>query len=141
MNGARQCGFSLLEVLVAFTILALSLGVVMQILSTSLSSATVSGESAKAASLAQSLLAATGIETRLVAGSVSGVHGSSFRWQIDVEPFQAPDAQVPLGTPIPPAALEAWQVSVNVATLETQGTPSRTVTLTTLKSQAIQPPQ
>ena len=83
----RQRGFSLLEILVAFSILALSLGVLMQIFSGSLRNADVTRDQAQAVALAQSLLASAGVETTLAPGESAGVLDDKFRWLLRVSPF------------------------------------------------------
>ena len=57
----RQAGFSLLEVLVAFAILALSLGVLLQIFSRAMSTTAVSGSYSRAAAMAEARLAEVGV--------------------------------------------------------------------------------
>ena len=63
MNLDKQSGFSLLEVLVAFSIFAVSLGILFQIYSKGAHSARLSDEYATAIVIAQSKLDAIGIET------------------------------------------------------------------------------
>ena len=137
----RQRGFSLLEVLVAFTILALSLGVLMQIFSGSLRNADITREQAEATALAQSLLAGIGVETPMAAGESSGVHADQFRWRIQIAPFQEPPRAGQTEAIAPIATLDLWQVMVSVAW--GGGAPpasERTVTLATLRVQAPPPP-
>jgi len=59
----RQMGFSLLEVLVAFSILAVSLGILFQIYSKGAYSARLADEYANAVTIAQSRLSNVGIES------------------------------------------------------------------------------
>ena len=59
----RQMGFSLLEVLVAFSILAVSLGILFQIYSKGAYSARLADEYANAVIIAQSRLSNVGIES------------------------------------------------------------------------------
>ena len=56
----RQSGFSLLEVLVAFSILALALGVLLQSFSTGMRGVTQSGLYSRATLLAESIFARAG---------------------------------------------------------------------------------
>ena len=86
--GRRQKGFSLLEVLVAFSILALSMGVLMQIFSGGLHNVELSGHHVKAVAIARSLLARLGSETPVLAGEQSGEFGDPerpaelYNWQM-----------------------------------------------------------
>ena len=59
----RQAGFSLLEVLVAFSIFSVSLGIIFQIYSKGAQSARLADDYANAVMIAQSRLATIGIET------------------------------------------------------------------------------
>jgi general secretion pathway protein I len=61
-----QCGFTLVEVLVAFTVATLLLGVLYQIFSGGLRAASVAAEYSNAILLAESALEAVGVEERLV---------------------------------------------------------------------------
>jgi len=63
MMTKQQMGFSLLEVLVAFSILAVSLGILFQIYSKGAYSARLADEYANAVTIAQSRLSNVGIES------------------------------------------------------------------------------
>ena len=83
----QQRGFSLLEILVAFTILAISVGVILNIFSSGVQAAFLAEEYTIAVQKAESLLAEVGVETDLQdAGSQSGGQGEKFQWQVDVSP-------------------------------------------------------
>jgi general secretion pathway protein I len=79
-------GFSLLEVLVAFAILALSLGVLYQIFSSAAQRATLLQEYNRAVLLGETKLARIGVEEALVAGSRTGEFDERYRWTSLVEP-------------------------------------------------------
>ena len=132
---ARQRGFSLLEILVAFSILALALGVLMQIFSGSLRNADVTRDQAQGVALAQSLLASAGVETTLVPGESTGVLDDKFRWLLRVSPFvqePRPGETAAVRTPVP---LDLWEVAVRVAWGGDSRVPERALTLTTLRVQ------
>lgn len=109
----RQAGFSLLEILVAFSVLALSLGVLLNIFSTALRGVGIGEEYSKAALLMDSRLAALGSEIPLESGSQSGSEGDGegqeYRWLITISPFGEVDQFQALGE------LELFQVDVEVA--------------------------
>lgn len=135
---ARQRGFSLLEILVAFSILALSLGVLMQIFSGSLRNADVTRDQAQAVALAQSLLASAGVEATLVPGESTGALDEKFRWLLRVSPFvQEPRPGETVRSPLP---LELWEVAVRVAWGGDSRLPERALTLTTLRVQPVTTP-
>ncbi|MCZ6804303.1 MAG: prepilin-type N-terminal cleavage/methylation domain-containing protein [Proteobacteria bacterium] len=76
----RQGGFSLIEVLVAFSIFALSLGVIFQIYSTGARSTMLSDEYTRAIIIAQSKLASIGIEEMPDIGEYTGVENDKYQW-------------------------------------------------------------
>lgn len=82
-------GFTLLEVIVAFAILALSLGVVYQLFGQSMKAADLSGQYAEATIVAQSLLAEVGISMPLEAGTRHG-RIDTYQWQVIIRPLEAP---------------------------------------------------
>lgn len=126
-----QRGFSLLEVLVAFSILALSLGVLMRIFSADLNNANQSHDQARALAIAQSLLAATGVETRLSPGETTGRHDEHFEWSVSVIPFEYGTGS---GRSIP-VPVSLWEISVRVAWGDNPRTGKRSVSLVTLRTQ------
>lgn len=118
-------GFSLLEVIVAFSILSLSLGVLMQIFSGSLNNATVARDQTEATLVAQSLLAVAGVDSELMPGEARGRHGERFYWQLLAEPVEVHLADQP--------ARELWTVRAKVVWGGTHGEKERSVVLTTLR--------
>lgn len=86
-------GFTLLEVLVAFTILALSLGAVFQVWSIGLRSTSQAESRALAVLLLESKLAGIGIEEPLESGEQAGEFDNGFRWHASVEPYEAEGAE------------------------------------------------
>lgn len=131
----KQRGFSLLEILVAFSILALSLGVLMQIFSGSLRNADVTRDQAQAVALAQSLLALTGMEATLTAGQSAGVLDEKFRWLLRVNPFVQEPRTGETEAVRAPLLLDLWEVTVRVAWGGDSRLPERALTLTTLRVQ------
>ena len=83
----RQGGFSLLEVLVAFAILSVSLGVLLQVFGTGLRNTALAEDYTLAVLRAESLLAAIGRETPLAAGVSQGRIDGKFSWRSTVEPY------------------------------------------------------
>jgi general secretion pathway protein I len=83
-----QAGFSLLEVLVAFSILALSLGVLMQIFSGAMRNAVLSDQYSQATLLAQSKLSSVGSEEPLRDGETQGSFENGMRWRVTVTPYE-----------------------------------------------------
>lgn len=104
MRFHRQCGFTLIEVVIAFALLAVGLGVALQIAVGSLRQARNAAEFTEAALYAQSLLDTVGVGERLEEGGDSGRFGERYAWQLDVAPYEVP-GDVPLDPASAPVAL------------------------------------
>lgn len=84
----RQRGYSLLEVIVAFALLALALTLLLGSLSGAARQVNDADLRSRATLHAQSLLAATGIEAPLQVGHAQGDwEDGRFRWDLQVEPY------------------------------------------------------
>lgn len=92
-HAGAQSGFSLLEVLVAFAVLAVSLGVLMQIFSRSTVTTITMSQYSRAVALAESRLAAVGSAIPLKEGSSSGAPEDGFAWELGIVPIQLGDSQ------------------------------------------------
>ncbi|MCK4493628.1 MAG: type II secretion system protein [Methylococcales bacterium] len=122
-----QQGFSLLEILVAFSILAFSLGIVLKIFSSSLRTATVAEDYTLAIEIAESLLAKTGTETKLALGEQTGETEPHFKWSVNVIPIAL------AVSPQLPEALAKRVVQVNVQVQWGDENHPRSLDLSTLK--------
>ena len=86
-----SAGFTLLEVLLAFVVFALSFAVVLEILSGSMRSTARAKEYTEVALIAQSLMDQVGLDIPLEAGfSLNGETGA-YRWDLSIEPFRGVD--------------------------------------------------
>jgi general secretion pathway protein I len=83
----KQQGFSLLEILIAFSILALSLGILLKIFSAGVNTAIVAEDYTAAVQIAESLMAKTGVEMPLQTGQASGLENEKYHWRVEVSPF------------------------------------------------------
>lgn len=128
INRSQQ-GFSLLEVLVAFVVLALAMGVLMQIFSGGLQNATRASETQQAVLLAQSKLAEVGAGLPLQAGDNGGEFDDSYRWQVSIRPYQ--DVSGDAGAPFTPLGVKLLEVDVRVLWGDTDA--PRSVELKTLR--------
>ena len=86
-SGGREAGFTLVEVVVALAILALSLAVLLNVISNGISQTDRAQKLAQAGSLAQSLLAKVGTEMPIQEGQVSGEFPEGFRWRVRAERY------------------------------------------------------
>lgn len=92
---SRQRGYSLLEVIVAFALLALALTVLLGSLSGAARQVRQADDHGRAALHAQSLFAGLGVEEPLVQGRRSGEwEQGRYRWTLLVEPFHEPGKPV-----------------------------------------------
>ena len=128
----RQSGFSLLEVLVAFAILSISLGVLLQIFATGLRNAGVADDYTRATLYAESILAAIGRETPLTEGARNGPIDDQFSWRGTVKAYteNMPDTEK--------TRVQVYRVRVEVfwpSLLQT-----RSVVLETLRLAPLEPP-
>lgn len=78
-------GFTLLETLVAFAILSVSLTLFYQTLTGAVLKQTEIGFESKALLLAQSKLAAVGTEVLLKAGNTTGVVDDRYVWRLEIQ--------------------------------------------------------
>jgi general secretion pathway protein I len=91
MNAHRaQRGFTLLEVMLAFVVLAAALGLVLGMLSRGLHQVTQSQGETEATLHAQSLLDQVGTIEPLAPGVSTGHFGERYRWRLEVAPAQDP---------------------------------------------------
>lgn len=123
----RCRGFALLEVLVAFTILATVMGVLFQIFSSGLNRARLAEEYSRAALIAESTMARLGTEEALLPGTSSGRVDDTYRWQMTVEPYdEEANAQTP-------AALGLRPYRITVQIIWGEGSHERVVPFTTVR--------
>lgn len=104
-------GFSLLEILVAFVIMAMALGVIMRVFSGSLNNVEAARRHAQAVLIAESKLAALGVETPLVDGEASGEMPGNYRWRSRIQREADTGAATPDGVSGP--GLYRIEVSVD----------------------------
>ena len=102
-------GYTLIEVLVAMTILAMSLTVLFRIFSTGLLNIDVSAQYAKAVIVAETQLAVVGLEYELHQGQTEGAVDEQFYWLRTVEPYVPTDQPNNQNLPV-----EAFLVTIQV---------------------------
>ena len=95
----REAGFTVIEIIVALAILALSLSVLFGVISDGLLRTNQAAKMEQAVSLAQSLLAKVGTELPVRQGLVAGEFAEGFRWNLRLEPYDdiVDPQQWPLG--------------------------------------------
>jgi general secretion pathway protein I len=114
-------------VLVAFAILALSLGVLLQIFQRAMSTTAVSADYSRIVALAEAKLASVGADIPLEEGVHTGEPEDGMDWIVNIEPYQPAGWMGDDPTP----AMQAYRISA-VASLPT-GSGARQVTLRSLR--------
>jgi general secretion pathway protein I len=111
----RAAGFSLLEVLVAFVILALVGTALFRLFSGALGNASLADEYSRATLYAESRLAGIGVETPLRQGTLQGTSDDGYyAWTVKVEPFSPPGTTPDMETAVAAMAVRLWRLAVTV---------------------------
>lgn len=88
-------GFTLLEILVAFIVLSLVGGALLQLFHGGLRNVTLSSEYSQAALLARSKMAELDAYTVVEPGESEGEFDEIFRWQLTTAPYTDPEGSLP----------------------------------------------
>jgi general secretion pathway protein I len=132
-------GFSLLEVLVAFVILALVATALFKLFGGALNNATAAGDWSRALLLAETQLAAAANAVPLREGSDQGNEKDSpLTWQTKVEAYTPPDVPPELERASETTPTRVYRVTTEVHFPSDRGR-DRVVTLTTLRLAARNP--
>ena len=118
-GGARArghgAGFSLLEVLAAFVILALVGTALFRLFSGALGNASLADEYSRATLYAESRLASIGVETPLREGSQQGTSEDGYyTWIAKVEPYSPPGIPPDMENAAAAMAIRLWRLAVTV---------------------------
>ena len=109
----NQRGFTLIEIVIAFAILAVGLDLAMQIATSALRQTRQAAEQTQAALNAQSVLDIAGVGQRLKEGSESGEFEDRSRWELEVAPIEMPmSPKSPVETGASPIQLYRLQLTV-----------------------------
>lgn len=120
MNRSGQRGFTLIEVIIAFALLALALTLLLGSLSGAARQVRNANDAGRAALHAQSLLAQVGVGRALQAGTTDGEwENGRYRWQLQVAPFV--DRMRPPSPVADPGAPRLMQLQLDVRWGEAAG--------------------
>jgi len=109
----QQGGFTLIEVIIAFALLALALTLLLGSLSGAARQVRAADEVSHATLHAQSLLAQVGVGEPLQVGRSQGeFSGSGYRWSLEVSPYV--DPLRPQRATLDPSALRLLQLRLSV---------------------------
>ena len=122
----RTAGYTLIEVLVAFVILALALTVILRVFSGGVRSISVSEDYVTAVLIAETLMSRAGVDERLVPGQTTGIDGGDFTWVRTVEPYVPAEDYAPAVR-----GVAGFHVTVSVEWAHSGG--QRTIDLSTVK--------
>lgn len=89
--GRGVSGFTLLEVLLAFVIFAISFAVVLQIISGSIRNTMRSKQYTEVALIAQSVMDTVGLDIPLEAGSQASGESGEYGWTLEIYEYELPD--------------------------------------------------
>jgi general secretion pathway protein I len=131
--GPRHRGFSLLEVLAAFVILALVGTALFRLFSGALGNAALADEYSRATLYAESRLAGIGVETPLREGVQQGASEDGYyAWTVKIEPYTPPGTTPDIDSTVTAMGVSLWRLA---ATVRWPGAPGseRSVALATLK--------
>ena len=118
-------GFTLLEVLIGFVILSVSLGAILSVFSSGFQTVTLSERYSRAVMAAESQMARFGHDLPLDPGTQSGDLDGGYTWRASIEEYREADW--------PPADSDALLVRINlIVSWPSQGG-SRDVALTSLR--------
>lgn len=126
-NDHRSAGFTLIETLVALVIFVAGYLLVYQTVSVGWRGTQVAHTESAALRIAQSRLAAAGVEQRLQEGEQSGQSADGYAWTTQVARYRRPDSDDA------PGQLAAYWVRVDVKWREGPLRKARSLRLETLK--------
>lgn len=104
----REGGFTLLETLVALSVLAISLGVTYQVFSSALRSSTLADDYAQASMYADSHLADIGRKVHALPAVSEGSYNERYSWKLEILPLDGSNSRALVET------VKRYQVVLNV---------------------------
>jgi general secretion pathway protein I len=130
---ASQRGFTLIEAIAAFVLLALFIGVLMSALSTSMRQTVRAEQESLAAQWAQSKLDLVGIGEKLETGTTRDSFDDTYRWEMTVEEYE-PVRDEPLEIPYDPETLGMYLYRVDLDVIWGPRGRERSARFTTLRA-------
>jgi general secretion pathway protein I len=96
-SSRRAAGFTLLEVMLAFVVFALSFATVLEIMAASMRSVSRASDDTEVALLAQTLMDQVGIEIPVEEGAYSGTSMDRYNWNMGISLYDASDEPEKVG--------------------------------------------
>ena len=131
-NHSQQQGFTLIEIIAAFTILAMTFMVVLEILTNSSANTIKSSERTEIALEAASKMAEIGVTIPIEEGGESGEFENGHRWDISMVPY---DISYEGDTVMDFAPIELYQITLKIS-WDLDGYEDRVATFNTLRAVA-----
>lgn len=122
---AKENGFTLLETLVALSVLAISLGVTYQVFSSALRGSTLADDYSQASMYADSHLAEIGKSVNKLSRVTEGVYNDRYRWKLEVIPLDGASSRTLIET------VKRFQVTLKVYWKSGKG--ERSISATTFR--------
>ncbi|MFI0397787.1 MAG: prepilin-type N-terminal cleavage/methylation domain-containing protein [Thiolinea sp.] len=124
---AKQQGFTLLEIMVAFVIMGLVVGTLLQLFGSAMRSVALADEYSFAVQVAESRMEAVGSEIKVEKNTVSGQEeGTAYQWAVTMQPIELNEKQEEFSL-----SIEPYQVTV-IVSWNSEGK-QRQFTLTSLR--------
>ena len=126
-KSSRQQGFTLLEIMVAFVIMGLVVGTLLQLFGSAMRSVALADEYSFAVQVAESRMEAVGSEIKVEKTTVSGQEeGTAYKWAVTMQPIELNEKQEEFSL-----SIEPYQVTV-IVSWNSEGK-QRQFTLTSLR--------
>ena len=116
IHGTRQSsgGFTLLEVMLAFVIFALSFATVLEIMAGSMRSVRRASDDTEVALFAQSIMEMVGTEIPLEIGEFNGLEVDRYQWQLGIYPYVSGDGDMYVTELAEMSGIELYQVDLDI---------------------------
>lgn len=150
----RARGFTLIELIAAFLVFAIAIGLLMQVLSSAMRQVRQSADYTMAALWAQSKLDSVGVGERVEAGRSNGRFDDVYSWDLNIQQVDPSAVEPPpqlgatvsaadagLGEGIEIAPFDLYQVDLTVSWESGNGRPPRTAHFGTLRAVNPEPEQ
>lgn len=111
---AKSRGFTLLEVMLAFVVFALSFAAILEIMAGSMRGIRRAESDTEVALLAQSIMDQVGIEIPLAEGELTGEEMDRYRWQLGIYMYDPGDADLYIQELAELSGVALYQVTLDV---------------------------
>ena len=114
MRRQASRGFTLLEVMLAFVIFALSFATVLEIMADSMRGVRRASDDTQVALFAQSIIDRVGTEIPVEDGQFSGTGMDRYQWQLDIYLYAASDEDIHTLELAEMSGIELYQVDLDI---------------------------